>query len=165
MRLDKFIPEKYLHFSFEVGVLLKGIDGLLEVIGGLALFFVSPSQINALVNFFTRYELSEDPHDLVANYLVKLSHDLFLNAGLFVALYLLSHGIVKLLIVGGLWKDKLWAYPVGIIVFAGFVVYQIYRYTFTFDAWLLILTVLDIIIIWLTWHEYEYRRRSKPVNS
>ncbi len=49
----------------------------------------------------------------------------------FMAIYLHSHGIIKLLAVGSLLKNKLWRYPLSIVVFGGFIVYQIYRFTLT----------------------------------
>jgi uncharacterized membrane protein len=42
-----------------------------------------------------------------------------------------------------------------------FVVYQIYRYSFTHAIWLLLITLLDIIVIWLTWREYKYAREAR----
>ena len=95
--LDHYIPEKYLHFAFDVGVILKGIDGLLELIGGFALFFIRPEQIYAFTVFITRNELLEDSHDVIANYLLHAGH---ISGGLewFGALYLFSHGVIKILI-------------------------------------------------------------------
>jgi Predicted membrane protein (DUF2127) len=53
---------------------------------------------------------------------------------------------------------RLWYYPVAIIVFALFIAYQLYRYTFSHSVWLLLITALDIIVIALTWHEYRFMR-------
>ena len=35
-----------LHDSFEVGVVLKGIESALEILGGILLLFISPATIN-----------------------------------------------------------------------------------------------------------------------
>ena len=78
----------------------------------------------------------------------------------FTAYYLASHGIVKLFVIIGLWRKKLWYYPTAIVVFASFIVYQLYRFNFTHSIWLLVLTVLDVVVIWLTWHEYKYIKRT-----
>lgn len=144
-----------LHDSFEVGLLLKAIEAALETLGGVALFFVTPTMINNIVIFLTRQELSTDPHDLLSNYLLRLASQFSISSEFFIAIYLLSHGIIKLFIVGYLWKGKLWAYPVGIGFFFIFILYQAYRYTFTHSVWLIVLTILDLIIIFLTWSEYK----------
>lgn len=157
--LTKRIPEKYLHKAFDIGVILKGIDGVLEILGSVLLFIITPTQINTIVNFVTRYELAEDPHDVFANYLIHIGH---ISAGvaLFGVFYLASHGIIKLIVVIGLFKEKYWAYPFGIIIFSGFIIYQLYEYFITGSLWLLILSILDAIVLWLTWHEYQYVRRK-----
>ena len=152
--MNSQISEKYIHRIFDAGIILKGIDGALEIIGGLLLIFVRPETINHIVASLTQYELVEDPKDLIANFIVNSTH-LTPQSQLFGMLYLLSHGIIKIFIVAGLLKDKLWAYPAGIIIFSGFGVYQIYRYIHTYSLGLLILTILDAIVIILTWHEYR----------
>jgi uncharacterized membrane protein len=149
MRLPTFI-----HRAFEVGVGLKGLDGVLEIIGGFFLLTISPPQLSALVQQLTLHELSEDPHDVVAGYLVTLSKGLTSGEQLFGAAYLVTHGIVKLALVAALLKRRLWAYPTAMGIFGLFAAYQLYRYTFTHSWYLLLLTVLDAIVIWLTWLEY-----------
>src|SRR5579883_2938101 len=52
---------------FLVSVWLKGLDALLEIIGGTALFSVSPVLILRVVRLLTQDEIAEDPRDLVAN--------------------------------------------------------------------------------------------------
>ncbi len=143
------------HRLFLVSIALKGVDGLFEIIGGLLLFFLSQESISSIIRSLTQHELSEDPNDLLANFLInsikKFSGDLRTFAGL----YLLSHGIIKILLVGFLWRGKLSAYPVAIFFFAGFGAYQMYRYYFMHSIWLLFLTLLDILVICLTWMEYK----------
>ena len=44
-----FRPRDLLDQTFEVGIILKGLDGMLEVIGGLLLLVVSPATIDRVV--------------------------------------------------------------------------------------------------------------------
>lgn len=76
----------------------------------------------------------------------------------FYAWYLLSHGVVKLGLVAGLLLRKLWAYPTTIVVLGLFIFYQIFRYAQTHGTGLLLLTVLDILVVGLTFHEYRLMR-------
>ena len=158
--VKKYLSEKYFHKIFEVGITLKGLDGLLEIIGGILLLNVKPDQIASLVQIFTQHELIEDPRDLIANYLIQASHQFSISSELFGALYLLSHGLIKVLIVFGLLKNKLWVYPVSIVVFSVFSIYQIYRFTYSHSISLVILTVFDILVIFLTWHEYHHLKKK-----
>ncbi len=153
---NRYMETKNLqHKAFEWGIFLKGIDGLLEVVGGIILFFLDPATLNRLILGLTQHELSQDPHDFVAAHLLNFAHNFSVDAQIFGAIYLLSHGFVKMFLVDSLWRKRLWSYPAAIIIFAVFAIYQIYRYTFTHSILLLALTVLDAAVIWLTWEEYE----------
>ena len=57
------------HKSFKIGILVKGIDGVLEIMGGILLVFLNPSRLNKLVVLLTQHELLEDPKAL--NKLIK----------------------------------------------------------------------------------------------
>jgi len=85
--------------TFKVSLVLKGPDGVLEPIGGVLLLLVSPAQIGSLVQFLTQYELSEDPHGLVATFLVHIAGTLTVSETLFDAIYLLLDGLVKVVLV------------------------------------------------------------------
>lgn len=158
--VKKYLSEKNIHRAFKVGIILKGVDGILELFGGLSLFFIKPTQIASWMQALTQYELIEDPRDLISNYLMQSSHQLSIGAELFGAAYLISHGIIKIAIVIGLLKNKLWAYPVGIVIFSLFGLYQIYCYAYSHSIGLVFLTVLDVIVILLTYHEYIYIKRQ-----
>ena len=146
---------KVAHRWFEVGILLKGVNGLLEVGGGVFLFFVRPETVRHIITAVTFQELSEDPNDIVANYLMNIARNFSIHTKVFGTIYLLSHGLIKIFLVVSLWKRKLWAYPSAMIVFSLFIMYQMYRYTVSHSAELIILTILDITIIILTWLEFK----------
>jgi uncharacterized membrane protein len=152
--------QSIVHLFFEISVIVKGIDGILEIVGGVLLFFFSPAQLHRLVRVLTQHELVEDPHDLVANYLLNATRHLTSDVELFIALYLLWHGAVKAGLVTALLLKKRWAYPVAIVDFLLFLIYQIYRYLQTYQVGLLLLSGLDIIVIVLTWLEYRRLKSS-----
>jgi uncharacterized membrane protein len=149
-----------LHLIFKISILLKGLDGVLEMIGGFLLMVVSQIKLNELIILLTQHELIEDPHDLVANFLVNLAHDFSVSVIFFASLYLLSHGVVKVILVASLWRGKLWAYPTAIIFFFIFIIYQLYRYNITGAAWLIWLTVFDFLVVLLTWWEYQHLKNN-----
>ena len=146
--------------TFNVALLLKGLDGLLELIGGIVLLVVSPDTINHLAQNLTQHELSQDPHDFWSHHLLHLTGNLH-HTQTFGALYLLTHGVVKLVIVVGLLRREHWAYYVAFVFLGGFVVYQIYRLTYDPSVGLALLTVFDLFIIWLTWREFMRMRRAR----
>ena len=144
-------------------VLVKGAHAVIECAGGMLLALVSTGAIAAFVNVLTQEELVEDPQDFVATHLLAWVQNFSVGTKQFYAFYLLSHGVVKLLLVVGLLKEKLWSYPASLIVLGLFIVYQLYRFWYTHGAGLIVLTVFDLVVMVLIWHEYSLMRRHLPV--
>jgi uncharacterized membrane protein len=153
------MDERRIHQIFEISVLLKGAHALVECIGGLVLAFISTSAITNLVNALTQDELLEDPNDFVATHLLRLAQNFTVSTQHFYAFYLLSHGVIKVFLVIGLLRNKLWAYPVSLVVLGLFIVYQLYRFSYTHGFGLIVLTVFDVMVMGLIWHEYRLVRR------
>jgi len=86
-RASMFHPTDWLDRVFEIGIIAKGLNGVAEVIGGLLLLFASPGRIKALAGEVTQGELSEDPHDVIATYLLHTTNGLTGDAVLFGAIY------------------------------------------------------------------------------
>jgi uncharacterized membrane protein len=151
---------RILHRFFELGILIKGVDGGLELVGGLLLVFLSPAAINRVMFFFVEGELKEDPTDLVANLLLHTTRSA-IEAKVPASVFLIVHGIVKLVLVGGLATNRLWSYPAAILVFAGLTMYQLYQLNQQYSLFLEIVTILDVIVILLVIAEYRYMRIAK----
>lgn len=154
--------KKVVHISFEIGLLLKGIDGFLEILGGLLFTVLNPQRLNHLVYLLTQHELSEDPNDVVANFLVSLGHGFSISTQQFAKIYLISHGIIKLIFILLLWRKKLWAYPLSVLFLVFFIIYQIYRYTLLHSISMILLTLLDVAMIVLTYLEYKRIQSDFP---
>ncbi len=136
---------------------LKGIDGALETIGGLVLLFVRPATLSQIARTLTQHELSEDPHDFFARHLLRSTQHLTHGTKLFAAIYLLSHGVAKLVLVVAVLQRRLWAYPGLIALLGAFIVYQSYRLAYRFSVALALLTLFDAFVVWLTWREWRAR--------
>ena len=157
------MQERRVHQLFEGSILLKGAHAVIECVGGVVLALTSRTTIVATVARVTQEELHEDRADFVAGHLLAWAQHFSIATQHFYAFYLLSHGVVKLALVAGLLRRKLWAYPASLAVMALFIAYQVYRYTFTHSAGLIVLTLFDLLVVWLIWHEYRLLRRHLPV--
>ena len=149
------------HRLFQTGVVMKGLDGFLEVSGGAFLVVFGPARVGRAVAFFTQHELSEDPRDAVAGWLVE--HVVHMGAGTahFAAAYLLVHGVVKLVLVGGLIRERIRVFPWALGFLGLFILYQGYRLVVGHSVGLAFLTALDLVIMTLVWREYQaLRERS-----
>src|SRR3989442_9988586 len=150
LRVRKFLRRSPVQIAFDIGIFFKGFDGVLEIVGGLLLFVVWPETIAGILTSLTQHELSEDPHDVIASQLARLVQDFSASAQVFAGVYLLSHGVIKVVLVASLLRERLWAYPAAIVVFTLFIVYQMYRYVLDPSTSMIVLSVLDGIVISLT---------------
>lgn len=155
------IKRETVHKFFELSILLKALNAILEIIGGVAFLFISLERINYFIFILTQGELSEDPRDFIASHLVGFFQALSVSSQLFGGFYLISHGLIKILLIIALWKRKLWAYPLSIVVFMLFVVYQTFRYVQNGSPWLLALTFLDVFVIVFVLLEYNNLKKEK----
>jgi uncharacterized membrane protein len=150
-------PGSLLRRTFRTGITLKGFDGLLEASAGIVLA-INPGLLNRFG--LTLWALEIVRAGRLHAYIAHASERLVYVSPKFAAMYLLLHGLVKIVLVIALWMNKLWAYPLAIFVFAAFVFYQMFRFTHTHSLGLVLLTIFDVAIIYLTWMEYLEQKRS-----
>jgi len=155
--------EHRIHQIFTVSVLLKGAHAVIECLGGFALALVSTGMVAALVDRLTQDELNEDQHDFVATHLFDYAQHFSIGSKNFYAFYLLSHGLIKMFLVIGLLRNKLWAYPASLVVMGLFIIYQLYRFSYTGSFGLIAITALDVVVMVLIWHEYRLMLRHTMV--
>ena len=150
---------KTLFDLFELMALLKGVQGVLEVIAGIILLLVSPNVITQALTVLTHGELLENPQDYIATHLIQFAQHYLISIKIFFACYLLFHGIVKLFLVYGLLKEALTFYPFAIGIFLLLLAYEFYLCFSLFSVWKLALCLFDTVFIALI--IYEYRVLSK----
>lgn len=155
------INEHLIHRFFQVSLWFKAVFAALEVLSGVATFFVSHSWLTSLVWRLTQGELQENPHDFVAIFLRHSLESLSVGGQHFAGIYLFAHGAVKLWLIIGLLRERLWYYPAAIAVFGAFIAYQALRFTHTHSPWLIALSLIDIVVIALTWHEWRFLRAER----
>lgn len=147
--------------AFAIGLGLKGLDGISEVVGGLWLLLLGPLRLQAWVGVLVAPELHQDPTDFIATHVLHWATQFDQGSVLFAAVYLLSHGVAKLVVIVEILRGRLWAYPGLIWLTAAFAAYQIYHMvvagpSFGFVA----LTLFDLVVIALTVVEYRKLRRT-----
>jgi uncharacterized membrane protein len=141
------MPEKRIHQLFVASLVLKGLHALVEIAGGFALTLFSTSAILRL--------LDRDPHHWVARSFTPSEHGYY-------TFVFLSHGAINLALVVGLLRQKLWAYPATFAVLTLFIAYQLYRFSHIHDPGLIALSLLDLIVMALAWHEYQLVKGHLP---
>jgi uncharacterized membrane protein len=153
------------HRMFEIALVLKGLNGIVELVGGALALFVPLRTVNQLVLWLTASEIENDPNDWLANTLIDAAEKLSMGTKAYASFYLLAHGAVKVFLVYSLWRQKIWAFPVGLSLIGALVCYSIYRFTHTHAVSLLFFAAIDLIIMWFVWREYLVRRQPAMRNS
>ena len=150
-----------------LGVSIKGIDGAIELVLGLALLLVPSLPHTVLETAANRASSGTVPFgQFVSNYLENLDGTLSQwGTGLVIA-YLVAHGAIKVLLVVCLLLRWHKVYPAAIAVLTGFLAYEIYLFCVGPGVTLGIFIALDIVIIYLVCREYrELKQRLAPVDS
>ncbi|HSX31426.1 MAG TPA: DUF2127 domain-containing protein [Candidatus Saccharimonadales bacterium] len=160
--MNRFKPTSLLDRLYKIGLLLKGLDGVLELLGGVLLLALSSGTILHLTKDLTGSELGEDPHNFLALHVQHVGHQLALGHNGFAAVFLLVHGGVKVGLVICLLLNKLWAYPVGLLVLGLLLMYQLYQLFVGPSIGMALLSALDVIIIGLIWREWRLRAGDAP---
>ena len=155
----KPFPEKDYRALFKITVILKGLISVGEIVLGLVLAFVSYGTLRSAAFALFGGEFAETSPNLIWGFAIKGFHGFFATPQSVWVFIFLSHGIVKLVLIVALLRNKLWAYPWSAAVFTFFVVYQIYQIALAPSLALFSVTIFDAMVIALVLHEYRYRRR------
>jgi uncharacterized membrane protein len=153
-----FRPHTLLDKFFEASVIIKGVEGVIELIVGFSLLTVSANAINHLTYLLTGDELREDPDDTLANFVLHSGQHLASGGTTYLVAYLLIHGFIKLVAVAGLLQNKLWAYPFSLVTLGLFMVYQVYQVSVGHSVAITLLTIYDVFLLWLIWREFQVQK-------
>lgn len=153
--------KKIVDDAFHWGVTIKFLIGLGEAVVGIIFAFFGKFIVNNFIVVLARQEIAENPHDLIANFLIKSAGEFSAGSHIFAVAYLLIHAAVNIFLAVSLLKNKLWAYPTAIVAFGIFIFYQFYRYLHTNSPLLLLFTIFDLFIIVVVWLEYKNRVLKK----
>lgn len=148
--------------TLRLALVVKGVDAVLELAGGLLLAVVPGGVVAGLVRLLTQHELHMDPHDFIATHVRILGEALVGRQALhgFAVLYLLGHGAIKLLLVLALLRRVRRLYPAAIGLLVLFVAYQLYLYGHSHATALLVFAALDAFIAVLAMGEYGRLRSA-----
>jgi uncharacterized membrane protein len=137
-----------LHKAFVATILINGLIGIIDLC--ITAVFIWRTPLVLLVESMQGTLLGAPAMWVMT---IILSH---VSMGIF---YFASHGIVKVGIVWGLFKQQLWAYPIAIAFLGGFSVYQIISLIAHFDGFILFLLIVNALTVFLIAREFRLVRR------
>lgn len=158
------VNERRVYQIFRASIFLKAAHAVIEIAGGLFFCFVSAETVAHWIEWLARQELLAHPRDFMTPHLLAAAQHLSGASASFFAFYLLSHGLVKAALAAGLLRERLVAYPASLVALVGFIGYQVYNYSQTHSAFMVLLTVFDLVVLVLIWHEWQLLRRHMPTH-
>lgn len=163
--MKKFFA-KHAYKLFKTGVLIKLGIAIIEIIAGLAFYFMSYETMNAVVTAVLHVVI-KNPNSGAWNLVNSGFRDLVVYSTSFWAFIFLSHGVTKILLTQGLLRNKMWAYIGSLIVFSYFIINQIYQALRNPSFALEFITVFDIVVVFLIFYEYRHHtaRREGTIEN
>lgn len=143
---------------YRFGLIIKGLDGLVELIGGLVLWLVPGWPLWLLTQLERTESDDRTVRLLFAQWAGRLDAGLAAGPQLPIVLFLLSHGIVKIVLVYCLLKEYHWVYPYALGLLGLSALYQLFVLLQTRGLGLALLTAVDLVIVWLVWREWVRNR-------
>jgi uncharacterized membrane protein len=147
---------------FLIGILIKGGQGVIELIAGIVTLFIPLNAVVRLADHFTEVELAKDPDDYIATHLFDFAHSLSVGMKEAVALYLLINAVIKIFLAIALLRGKKWAYPTALAALGLFIAYLFYRLYLHPSILLSLAILLDALVLFFIL--VQYRRVLKGTN-
>jgi uncharacterized membrane protein len=143
------------HKIVRLVIYFKGAIGILQALAGTILLLIGPNMISNMIETSLEKDVG-NPRSILHGILLKLSEISSLNIHLFIALFMIVHGLVFIAAVFALIHKRMWAFPTAGLLLLLFIIYQVYHLSRNFSFIMMILTSIDIIIFVLL--SLEYRR-------
>jgi len=147
-----------LRIAFLGAVTIKGIDGLIETLVGIAVAILGTQGIYDLVIQLTAPELDLHPESKTVHLLRHGASNLAHASGRVILIWLLVHGVLKLALAIELLRGKSWIFPVAAAILSGFVAYMTYKLVGHYSPWLLAFALFDLVTVALVLSEWRAHR-------
>lgn len=165
MTVRNLITEDRILKLFDTALILKVIHGCTEIVGAVLVLTVPPVLVVKVAETVTAGELAEDSGSFIAHGILTAAQSFAIHPHIFIAAYLAVHGVLKVVLVIGIFARKRIAYPLFIVVLALFGLYEVYRGFVRHETVLYVLAAFDIMLLMLTVHEYRLRYPGHPLFS
>ena len=156
MQKDK----SFVHRAFWLSLFLKGLDGLLQLLGGIVVLFFEPGTLGKTYRYLTRFLMGHRTDNPEAQFIRDAAHSFHMSTEILVFVYLVSHGIIKVLLVYGLLKERLWVFPAALAGFGFFLVLEIFRISQHFYWAIAALMCIDVFVITMVILEWKKVKRQ-----
>jgi uncharacterized membrane protein len=143
-----------LTIVFRLSMYWRIIYGLLKAVTGFLLLAVNRLDPASLFYKLMRHEIIEDPGDVFIRLASPVVDHLSSDTAFFAAVYLLFWGLIDIFLAVNVLRRRLWAFMVALFLISLFIIYEIYRISYTHSVFLGVIIMLDMAIVWIVYKEY-----------
>ncbi len=141
-----------------IGLIIKAIDAVFEVVGGALLFY--PRELSRWISVFFQHELVRRaaPHaaPMIQNHATRAIQ----GATIAAALYLIAHGISKIVFIGAVLKEQKWGYIGLVALLVLFTGFELIR-SFLGDGWAMFaFAAFDGYLAYLVWMDFKKAKEA-----
>ena len=138
--------------------------GVLQVLVAVLLYLGALQYLPAFAQWLVQNELAENPNDYVALKILQFAGSAPATGTTFYTTYFAAHGLLHIVVVAALMSGVRWANHAAVIMLALFVIYQMFEWMSVGGYMLILLTVIDLAVIYLTVREHRHtRKRTREV--
>jgi uncharacterized membrane protein (DUF2068 family) len=139
-------------------VIQKSVWALVLLALSAALFAFHAQHVTQPFQAFFGAELSEDPHDLVANIMIRLVPNLSLHTELLLAVGAIVYAALEVIEAVGLWRLVLWVELLTVFETSVFLPYEVWEFFHQFSVLKAGSFVINVLIVWYLFTRYLRRR-------
>jgi uncharacterized membrane protein len=139
---------------FRIGLIVKGIDSLFEVAGGVLL--TMPTKLARYITLLSEHEAFRH-HQALAGRLDNLADSVTQVPHQTQAIYLTVHGLVKVVLIGAIFFGKKWAYTGLIWILSLFALVEITQAVVAREVVTGGLALFDVAVVVLIYKERKAR--------
>lgn len=154
---------RFFQTLFTLSIALKGIDGVLELIGGLVFIILKKQHIINILSRFFHYDLFNIPNQTILKWVTYISNGLTTNIKIFISVVLICSGFIKILLSVSLLLRKLIAFPIALGFLVVLFIYQMAQMFYTPSLFLNFFNFFDAIVILVIWREYIHLKRTREM--
>ncbi len=140
---------------FSIGMWWRILYGCLRIVLGLALLHAIGQPLIEIVTAVMQHEILAKSPDFI---FILISHFLTehqFSVTYFLSFYFIFWGTLDIFLSFHMLKDNIWAFPVSLVLIGLFIVYSIFRFTYTHSLVLLGVIAMDMVILGLIYKEYQ----------
>ncbi len=148
------------HTLFILTIVGKGLLGLFQLAAAVGVYLGVLDYIPDMVKWVIAQGMAEGPHDVLVAFLLDMLTGVSASQTTFYITYFAAHGALHVAVVAAILWGAQWANKAAVLVLWGFVVFQMVEWLSVGGMLLLVLTAIDLVVIFLTLAENRAKRRA-----